>query len=658
MVRNLYPFLLGLWILCLTLQAYGQPMIVVEVGATEETIAVEASLSAAASGNLIVLGVVVSGGSDAAIKSALGRYQRLVSQSQAGSPRYGVPFVAAGATAPLATYVRSRSDGSLLLRPMEAAALVSGVLGSSSATSANPVHFVTTRPLTTAAYAILKNPLYKDRLAVVGPMGNNEPAKVALSDRPAWESLVDRGVRFISWIPQMKDTAENSDSVDASVAFHPSQLSRIPYGNQWLMRMLWEPHAEAGFFVPQESMDDPLLLGVSLVLNPKLASNVSTFNLAPTYSPKDAPAENSADSSVATQENDPPEEDPDAVDESDKVPEKKKPEMIKSYEWKLADEGNFRWVKAVDPDRAGGEVMATFRRWGYENFQRVRRQVFIDGDFANGITDLSVVMRSLYDDRLSVVGYGVSSFYAPTMNFWESIRTGNSRVSLMLHNEVQLNRRVYLGLPSMRAAAQASTAFFEAPNEISRLAQSQPSGQRLHVLVTGPLTNIAMAIQSNPSLAWRMHIWMMGGKPEKNGAGWSADTSYYRTDPNAYQLVMQCPGLIRTILPESIKDSWILKRSDLEPRIAPFADGGWRFVGNYWMDFLNALNGQSIGLDRTEANFNEVALMEAFIDPDLVDWMPAGFDDLKRSGGTWWITDMKVPDMNRRFIEAVNARRF
>ncbi|MCD8533464.1 MAG: nucleoside hydrolase [Verrucomicrobia bacterium] len=647
-----------MWILCLCLPVSGQPMVVIEVGAAEETIAVEASLAAAATRKLIVLGVVVSGGSDAAIKPALDRYQRLVNQSQVGTPQSGSPFVAAGATGPLSTYVMSRSDGSMLMRPMDAATAVASILGSSAATSSNPIYFVTTRPLTTVAYALLKNPVYKDRLAIIGPLGNNDPAKVALSDRRAWETLIDRGVPFTSWIPQSKENVENADSLGARVAFHPSQLSRIPYGNQWLMRMLWEPHAQAGFFEPEESIDDPLLLGLSLVLNPKLASNVSTYNLTPTYSPKDAAVEQTAESPGVTQETGPHDAESESVDESGKIQEKKKPEMLKSYAWKLAVEGNFRWVKAIDADRAGADVMSTFRRWGYENFQRVRRQVFIDGDFANGITDLSVVMRSLYDDRFSVEGYGVSSFYAPTMNFWESIRTGNSRVSLMLYNEVQLNRRVYLGLPSMRAASQASTAFFEAPNEISRLAQSQPPGQRLQVLVTGPLTNIAMAIQSNPSLAWRMHIWMMGGKPERNGAGWSADTSYYRLDPNAYQLIMQCPGLIRTILPESIKEPWILKRSDLEPRIAPFADGGWRFVGNYWMDFLSVLNGQSIGLDRNQANFNEVALLEAFIDPDLVDWMPAGFDDLNRSGGTWWITEMKAPDMNRRFIDAVNSRRF
>lgn len=669
--------LMGLLIWFGVLSASAQPIVIADISDDRDTAADELLLAAAEMGRIRLAGFVVTHTDEAVQREVMQRLNNLVATS-----RLTGCWVMAGASEPLSLLRRALPDGRIAWKPVRASAAVIKAAGRLSPDRDERIHYLAGAQLSTLAHALLQNPVLIPRFHITGPFGVREPSGDVLTDRSAWITLVSSGMEFSSW-----------QSPGQPIAFHPGQLSRSPFADEWLLKRLWTRSAGDGFVDAPSESTDPLLVAAAMIVFPELYRIDERFSVSLNRPVPDPPVTNNNKDSNSSDDDstDSNGEDPGGSGKSDSAPDSVSsaekadagqtkgnndrndqgsrtavrqdadPRLsLDDLEWTASSEGKFRVVRFPDPLRTGTEVGSLFRQWGALRFRSMPRQVFIDGDFANGITDLAIVMRALYASGINTLGFGVSSFPTQGLNFLETVQTGNSCLSMMLLNEVQLERNMFMGSPPMRfAPARGDSPYYSARDTIVLAARSVPPGRRLHVIASGPMTNIALALRADPSIAPRLHVWLTGARPgNESGEGWVAGSPHYSTDPQAFSIVMNFPGLTRTVIPDNIEDPWILERRDYFTAIQGAVDGGWRFIGNYWDDFLNVRPGNAIGLTRDRAFFNETALIEILIAPEAATYRPAGFGDgsFRKSGGTYWVEKLDIDQLKRSFLQSAARR--
>lgn len=590
------------------------PMVVIELDDDSGTIADEYLIVAAESGQVGLIGFIVSHSDETDRRLAGSRLKELIARTRVISPLGGPPWVMDGALKPLSLLSRSRADGSSILEQVPASTTLVRQISRLSTLDNSPLYFLSLGPLTTLAHVLEQRSSFGTRIHLVGPFGGESPPEAISKDRRAWKKVMESGIRVHTW----QSTAGGNSAagvavVSPSVPFHPSELSGTPYSENWLFHKLWSPFSTKGYVGVQHSLDDALLQAACLVSDKGIVGSSARYS-----------AENLDGESV----------------------------------WNKDDEGSIQLVESLNSQAVADRVRETFLRWGQFRERISRPSVILDGDYANGITDLSAALRLLYGGRGEIRGFGISSFSLPGLNYNSSLLRSRDWLVIVLANDFQFERDVYNGIPPLSSGlAPVRDLYNPAPPALVRIAGNHSSTDRLNVIVTGPLTNIAAALNLAPAIAPRLHVWMTGARPGENGIGWTADSWHYHADRTAFTQVMNNPNLMRTVLPDNLAEPWVFNRNELTSRLTRFNENSWWIVNDAWTDFLNVWSGKSIGLTANQAHFTELAIVEAFLDTGLVVRKPAGFSHGSGSGGTFWIESINPVEMEKRFIDAISRGR-
>lgn len=596
-------------------EAASAPMVVIELDDDSGTIADEYLIVAAASGKVGLVGFIVSHSDESERRQSGSRLKELISRTQVTSPLGGRPWVMNGALKPLSLLSRSRADGSSIWEQVPASTTLMRQLSRISSSDNSSLYFLSKSRLTTLAHILEQRPLLGTRMHLVGPLGGESPPEAIQKDRRAWKKVMESGIRIHTWQSSAAGNAASGVSVvSPSVPFHPSELSGTPHAENWLLQKLWIPFGTKGYVGVQPSLDDALLQAACLV------SDEGIVGASVRYS-----AENLDGESI----------------------------------WNKDNAGAIQLVENLNSQAVADRVRETFLQWGQFRARISRPSVFLDGDYANGITDLSAALRLLYGGRGEIRGFGISLFSLPGLNYNSSLLRSRDWLVIVLANDFQFERDVYSGIPPLSSGvAPVRDLYNPAPPALIRIAGNHSAANRLNVIVTGPLTNIAAALNTAPAIAPRLHVWMTGARPGENGIGWTADSWHYHADRTAFTQVMNNPNLMRTVLPDNLAESWVFNRNELTSRLTQFNENSWWIVNDAWTDFLNVWSGNSIGLTRNQAQFSEMALVEAFLDTGLVVRKPAGFsNEDSGSGGTFWIESINSAEMQKRFIDAISRGR-
>lgn len=190
--------------------------------------------------------------------------------------------------------------------------------------------------------------------------------------------------------------------------------------------------------------------------------------------------------------------------------------------------------------------------------------------------------------------------------------------------------------PSRRAAEGAAEFLLEA---IRRFPED------LTLIATGPLTNVATAIQRDPATMRRLRgLTVMGGAVRVPGNVGPVTEFNFAVDPEAAAIVLGA-GLGLTLVPLDVTEQVILRREALD------GDGG------ALRTFLREMTATTMAFHWKHEGFDGMFLHDplavgSVVDPSLVRGQPMHLAIEQRGGMT---TGMTVADLRRRSQAAPNA---
>lgn len=285
-----------------------------------------------------------------------------------------------------------------------------------------------------------------------------------------------------------------------------------------------------------------------------------------------------------------------------------------------------------------------------------RRRVLLDVD--TGVDDALAITLAVRSPELEVVGITTVSGNVPVVRC-----TANTLLVLEM-----------LGAPALPVVSGASTPLARPPltatkvhgaDGLGNVTRAYPSPSRraaegaaeflleairrfpeeLTLIATGPLTNVATAIQRDPATMRRLRgLTVMGGAVRVPGNVGPVTEFNFAVDPEAAAIVLGA-SLGLTLVPLDVTEQVILRREALD------GDGG------AFRTFLREMTATTMAFHRKHEGFDGMFLHDplavgSVVDPSLVRGQPMHLAIEQHGGMT---TGMTVADLRRRSRAAPNA---
>jgi inosine-uridine nucleoside N-ribohydrolase len=239
-----------------------------------------------------------------------------------------------------------------------------------------------------------------------------------------------------------------------------------------------------------------------------------------------------------------------------------------------------------------------------------RPKLILDSDTANEIDDLFAIARILPDSSVDLLGLSSAQ--------WFSSWSGDSTVyeSQRLNEELlQLSGRMDLphplgadstmGKPWGDYDPRSSPATDFIINQVKAL----PKGEKLVVMSIGAATNLASAIAIDSTIAPRIVAYLLGFRYNFSEDYWNKDEFNIRRDLNAANFLLNQQDLELHVMPINVAIEYTWDREDTFNRLSGTGALG-EYLKNRW---------QSFGPDATRWIMWDVALLQAFLHPELAE---------------------------------------
>ena len=481
------------------------------------------------------------------------------------------------------------------------------------------IFYVAQGKLSSLAHILSFDKTTQSRFIVVGNFCLGNPSPSVKRDKAAWRIALQSQVEFISWITDSSPREQTKDDEfqEIELSFHPSHLVNSRFSDSWLLSNLWNPFSEKGYIKLIDKWKDSCMVGLSYSVDPSIFSRPTLL-------------------------------------EAETIDKEKKYQLS----FKKNNKGKIKQYASVDAQRLSNNIRGAFETWVNRFENGVKKKVILDGTFGYGISDFAAILRLIYSNQIDLRGLTVAPFTMDQLSPKKSLDAAYFWALDFLQTQLQLKTKVFSGAPhSSIPASQMKKANFEARDFILREASMATPANRLHVIMTGPLTNLSLALKIRPQFASRIHVWLIGAEPSEAGKKWTPNHYNAEYDPAALELIMKAPGLKRSIFVPEKDNLWKLSKDAYRKAVSP-DDGGWWYMLWYWDNFVSGSLLGKTGLSKKFADFTEVGLVEAFLDPTCVRTTASGFKYLNQFGGTYWLTKPKIKKMNNHFFNAVGTTIF
>jgi len=168
--------------------------------------------------------------------------------------------------------------------------------------------------------------------------------------------------------------------------------------------------------------------------------------------------------------------------------------------------------------------------------------LIIDADTANEIDDLYAIVRALIAPELNVLAITSAHFRNSPLASENSVRE-----SQILNEEiVEMMNLDEVDLPigsNQPLIDEKTPQLSQAAEYIIQKAHEMPHGQRLHVVVLGPCTNIASAILIDSTIIDKIEVSYIGFWHDRDKNTWSRLEFNSGNDINSVNVLLTTPGL-------------------------------------------------------------------------------------------------------------------
>ena len=193
--------------------------------------------------------------------------------------------------------------------------------------------------------------------------------------------------------------------------------------------------------------------------------------------------------------------------------------------------------------------------------------VIIDADTGNEMDDLYAIVRAVLSDDFKVLGINSAHFNNPqllTDSLWHIYPTKNINtvgISQELNEELLMALDMEeiphpLGAESMLGYAWGyyeGAPIPEAPavDYIIEQAAKMPDGQKLSVACLGAVTNVAAALETDPTLADKIKVYLLGAFYDPVLGVWNKNEFNVRNELNGFDRLMANEDLELYVMPAS-----------------------------------------------------------------------------------------------------------
>ena len=238
-------------------------------------------------------------------------------------------------------------------------------------------------------------------------------------------------------------------------------------------------------------------------------------------------------------------------------------------------------------------------------------RVILDSDTANEIDDLFAIAYALPDETIDLLGLSSAQWFhhlSGDSTVYQSQRLNEDllRITGRLDLPHPLGADMIMGKPWGGYEARDSPA----ARFIVDQAKATPAGEKLAVLSIGAVTNLASAIALDPSIKEKIVAYTLGFRYDFAGGYWNKDEFNIRRDLNAANYLLNAEGLETHVMPISVAIKYTWDRAASYEKLAGTGELG---------DYLRARWDSHAGPDMREWTMWDVALLQAFLEPDQAE---------------------------------------
>ncbi|WP_084147226.1 nucleoside hydrolase [Thermonema rossianum] len=207
--------------------------------------------------------------------------------------------------------------------------------------------------------------------------------------------------------------------------------------------------------------------------------------------------------------------------------------------------------------------------------------IIIDADTGNSIDDLYAIAYLLQQAGSRVVALTAAHFNNPDLlsyRHWNGYSTKGIRTMKISY---RLNKKLLRAAGCrhyVRCVPGASSMVGRAwggstprPSAASRLIIEEAiklnDDEKLHVIVTGPVTNVVSAIIEQPQIAHRLVVYAMGGDYDPKKGVWNKAEFNVRNDLNAFDYLLNSEVELH-IMPESVARQLVFPKEETQQKLA------------------------------------------------------------------------------------------
>ena len=240
--------------------------------------------------------------------------------------------------------------------------------------------------------------------------------------------------------------------------------------------------------------------------------------------------------------------------------------------------------------------------------QSPSRRIFLDSDTANEIDDLYAITRALFEPGFQIAGLSSAQWntrLSPPDTVAESQKLNTEILRLMGRQEIPapMGSEMIMGQPWGGDEPRDSPA----ARLMIREARAMKSGERLAIVNTGAVTNVASAIKLAPDILPKIAVYLMGAHFFSDRKVWNKDEFNVRNDLNALNFLLDTPDLELHVMPANVCGKLIFEQSATLERLQ--GKGGiWDYLTARWLSFSP---------DSEKWVMWDLALVEALARPEL-----------------------------------------
>jgi hypothetical protein len=249
-----------------------------------------------------------------------------------------------------------------------------------------------------------------------------------------------------------------------------------------------------------------------------------------------------------------------------------------------------------------------------------QQKVWLDADTGNEMDDLYAIVRLLKQKEIDVIGLSSAHFNNPDLLVFEKWNAYDAKGLNTIVESQRLNVEILsvlnrLDIPHPigadrqigRAWGQQDPRPSPASEAIIAAAKQIRPGQKLDVITTGAVTNIATAVMLAPEIIPNIRVFSLGAKYEPKREVWNKNEFNIRNDLNAFDFLLDLSDLDFVIM--SLEAAFPLQFDrEMTYQQLDEQDEMERILENRWREH----NPQ----DKVRIMW-DLALVEAYLNPEL-----------------------------------------